>query len=371
MRIDEFKLERTLARYQNEVEYDLSASGIYPMFIREVLSPEEMDYVYNDLHLRYVHTAGTLGMRKAVTSFYEKMSPDNVFITNGSSEALYLMAWSLIEPGDEVAFMMPNFMLIRHVVESNRAVVRPFWLKSNDNWSLDAASLNEAVTDKTKLICVCNPNNPTGTVLSASDMEEIVKAASRAGAYILSDEVYRGAEQDGKTTRSFWGMYDKTIIVSGLSKAFGLPGLRLGWISGPSEIIEKSWFYHDFLSTTLTTFSDYMAAKAMEPAMREKIFARNRSIIRENLEMFTSWIDGYKGALSFTPPQAGCFAFVRYNFDVPSWDLVMDMVRNESVFVIPGSCFDIENHLRMNFGVEKGYLKEGLKRMDNVLQKHI
>lgn len=371
MKIEEFKLERTLARFQNEVEYDLSASGIYPMFISEILSPEEMEEAYNNLHLKYVHTAGTEHLRKAVASFYEGMDPSSVFMTNGSAEALFLIAWGLIEPGDEVAFMIPNFMLLSHVVESNGAVVRNFRLDPEQGWSLDLDSLKRAVTPKTKLICVCNPNNPTGTVLSREQMGQIVEVASEAGAYLLSDEVYRGAEQTDEMTPSFWGMYDKTIVISGLSKSFGLPGLRIGWVAGPREITEISWFYHDFLSTTVTTFSDYLATKALEPGMRERIFVRNRSIVRRNLAIFTEWVSSHGGMLSFTPPAAGCFAFVRYDLPVLSWDLVMDMVENNSVFVIPGSCFGIENHLRMNFGVDKPRLEEGLKRVDRTLSKYL
>jgi aspartate/methionine/tyrosine aminotransferase len=370
LQIKEFKLERTLARYQNEVEFDLSASGIYPMFISEILHPSEMEDVYNDLHLKYVHTAGTRHLREAVASFYQDMDPDCVFMTNGSAEALFLLAWSLFDPGDEVAFMLPNFMLMSHVIESNGGVVRNFRLDPDNGWALDVESLRAAVTPKTKLICVCNPNNPTGTVLTKEQMAEIVDVADSVGAYLLSDEVYRGAEQGEEETPSFWGMYDKVIVVSGLSKSFGLPGLRVGWIAGPREIAEKSWFYHDFLSTTVTTFSDFLATKALQPEMRKKIFARNKGIVRQNLATFSEWVESHKGVLSFTPPQAGCFAFVGFDLPVRSWNLVMDMVENNSVFVIPGSCFEIEGHLRMNFGVERNYLVKGLERVDRTLARY-
>jgi len=369
LKIAEFRLERTLARFQNEVEYDLSASGIYPMFIREILTPEEMEEAYNNLQLRYVHTAGTKHLREAVATFYEGMDPKNVFMTNGSAEALYLVAWSLIDPGDEVAFMLPNFMLLSHVVEANGAVVRNFTLDPFRNWSLDVESLKSAVTPKTKLICVCNPNNPTGTVLSKKQMQEVIRVADSVGAIILSDEVYRGAEQGEEMTPSFWGLYDKVIVISGLSKSFGLPGLRVGWIAGPQDIVEKSWFYHDYLSTTVTTFSDMLATRALQPEVRARIFRRNREIVRQNLPTFTDWVNSHNGVLSFTPPQAGCFAFVKFDLPVPSWDLVMEMVKKDSVFVIPGSCFGIEGHLRMNFGVEKNFLARGLERIDRTLSR--
>lgn len=370
MKIEEFSLERTLARFQNEVEYDLSASGIYPMFIRELITPDEMENMYKNLQLKYVHTAGTENLRTAVSTFYNGMSPENVFICNGSAEALFLMAWSMLEPGDEIAFMIPNFMLINNVAESNGVIVRHFYLDPKNNWAMDVESLKAAVNEKTKIICICNPNNPTGTVLKKNEMLQIVEAARKVGAYLFSDEVYRGAEQDGVETESFWGLYEKAIIISGLSKSFGLPGLRIGWIAAPSDLIEKYWFYHDFLSTTATTVSDYLGSVALMPEMRAKIFARNREIIRQNLSQFTRWIESYNGVLEFTPPQAGCYAFVKYDFDVPSWDLVMDMVESNSVFVIPGHCFGIENHLRINFGIDPQKLREGLKRIDLTFAKY-
>lgn len=370
MKIDEFKLERTLSRFQNEVDYDLSASGIYPMFIDELISSDEMKKMYTDLQLRYVHTIGTKGLRTAISTFYDDMDPANAFPTNGSAEGLFITAWSLLDKGDEMAFMVPNFMLMAHVAESHGIKIRPFHLNADDGWSLNLDELKRAVNPKTKIIAVCNPNNPTGTVLKESEMREIVKVADSVGAYILSDEVYRGAEQNGETTRSFWGMYDKVVVIGGLSKAFGLPGLRLGWIGAPEEVIDKAWFYHDFLTTTVTTVSDYLGTIALQPEMRERIFTRNRKIISENLPQFTRWVEGYKGKIAFTPPRAGCFAFVRYDLGVSSWDLVMEMVENHSVFVIPGSVFNIEKHLRINFGVSRETLTNGLARIDEALKKY-
>jgi aspartate/methionine/tyrosine aminotransferase len=173
------------------------------MFIREILSPERWKksttiFISICSHRRTEH------LRKACASFYEGMDPSRVFMTNGSAEALFLMAWGIIEPGDEVAFMIPNFMLLSHVVESNGAVVLDFHLDPDRGWSLDLDSLKKAVTPKTKLICVCNPNNPTGTVLSRDQMKQVVEIASEADAYLLSDEVYRGAEQTDEMTPSFW-----------------------------------------------------------------------------------------------------------------------------------------------------------------------
>lgn len=369
MRIEEFKLERTLSRFQNEVQYDLSASGIYPMFINEILDEREMMEVYENLQLKYVHTAGTRHFREAITTFYNDMDPSNVFITNGASESLYMVAWQMVEPGDEVAFMVPNFMAIAQIVEANGIRVRYFNLDPKQGWSLDTESLRQAVNPKTKLICVCNPNNPTGTILDEAQMKEIVDIADSVGAYIVSDEVYRGTERNGEVCPSFWGLYDKVIIIGGLSKAFGLPGLRVGWINGPKDIIDQAWPYHDYLTVTIGTFSDFLGTRALQPEMRERIFRRNREIASRNLEIFSDWVKSHEGVISFTTPQAGCFAFPTFDLPVNSWDLVMDMVHKNSVFVVPGSCFGIENHLRMNFGVERNYLIQGLERIDLTINR--
>lgn len=369
MKLQEFKLERTMSIYQHEVEYDLTESGVLPFFPKEFVSREVWDDLYDSLQLRYIHTAGTMPLKETICTYYREAKPSNVFITNGSAEGQTALTAAVLEPGDEIVYITPNYMLIAGLAESLGVKVKEVPLKEENLWQLDVEDLKAAVTPSTKMICICNPNNPTGAVLSDASMKAVVEIARSADAWLLSDEIYRGAEHNNTLTESFWGMYDKVIVTCGLSKAYALPGLRIGWILAPEEIVAKVWPYHDYMTICATTISDKLACIALQPEMREKILTRNRALAKKNLAIIKDWIEGHNGLLSFIPPQAGSFAFVKYNLDMSSRELVDRMMKAESVFVVPGDCFGLENRLRISFGSDEEFLREGLARISNVINQ--
>ena len=361
MFIPEFKLERTMSLYQHHVKYDLTETGVLPLSAAELISKEEFDKLYStDFRLRYIQTDGTKELKEAICSFYNKASPENVLVTSGSAEANLILSLMFIEKGDEIAYMLPHYMQIHGLAKAFGAKINPFYLQESQAWHFDTDSLRASVTPKTKFICFCNPNNPTGSILSEKAMDEIVEIASSVGAWIVSDEIYRGAELSGEITSSFWNRYDKVIVTGGLAKAFALPGLRVGWLVAPSKIIAKAWSYHDYTSICITTLSDYIAQRAFQPEMRRKILRRNRCIASENLDYLTKWINERNGMFSFTPTKAGGFAFIKYNHDIPSRDLTMRMMNDKSVFVVPGDCFGVEHFFRISFGIDLNRLKEAL-----------
>jgi aspartate/methionine/tyrosine aminotransferase len=246
--------------------------------------------------------------------------------------------------------------------------VKPLYLRENLKWAPDLDELKKLVTNKTKLIIVTNPNNPTGAVLSAKAMETIISLAQKAGAWILADEVYQGAERDGVTTASFWGEYEKVIVVNGLSKAYGLPGLRIGWIIGPEDLIQKTWPYHDYTTISPSILSDRLARAALALANRKKILKRTQNILRRNFPLLEAWLKKQKGIFSFVPPQAGAITFVRYNMKVNSTDLVNKLIREKSVLLVPGDHFAMDHYLRFGYGAEKEYLLNGLMRVEETLK---
>ncbi len=242
MHLDRFQMEREQSLYENDVDYNLSESGVLPISVNELIEGvADPDEILN-LSLKYAPSNGSPQLREHVATFYEGARADNVLASNGSSEANFVSMWALLEKGDRVACMVPNYMqtwgLGRHfgsASDTYRLVERREGGRAR--WALDVASFERAVTRKTKLIVVTNPNNPTGAVLTEEEMDIIVRAARRVNAWILSDEVYRGAELSGNLSPTFWGRYDKALVVAGLSKAFGMPGLRLGWIIAPSATV--------------------------------------------------------------------------------------------------------------------------------------
>ena len=229
--------------------------------------------------------------------------------------------------------------------------------------------LKQLVTPRTKMICLCNPNNPTGAILDANAMDAVVEIAKKNDALLHVDEIYRGAELEGDETPTFYGLYDKAIVTMSLSKSYSLPGLRLGWLVGPEELIQKGWAYHDYTSISTTIISQYVATLIMQPERRKKVLSRGRKMLRENLEAFRQWVATHADLFHFIPPRAGGMAFMRYNMDINSTELSDKLRLGKSVFIIPGDCFGMDHYLRIGIGGEKKHLLAGLDLIDEMLKE--
>jgi len=234
-------------------------------------------------------------------------------------------------------------------------------------WRPDLDRLASLVNNRTKLIVICNPNNPTGGRIRANELDQIVAIAGRHGSYILSDEIYRGAEVDGRETASVWGRYDRAIVTSGLSKAYGLPGLRIGWIVGPPPLIASTWSYHDYTSIAPGALSDRLARVALAPARRAKILQRTRAIIGANLPVMTAWLSAHGDQFRHIPPEAGAIIYVQYRLPVNSTTLVNQLREEKSVLIVPGDHFGMDGYLRIGIGPETGYLQRGLDRLHDLI----
>lgn len=368
MKIDIFKMERMQSTWENVVEYNLSESGVHPLNLKELLTPGELEAL-TEVELGYTQTNGTAGLREAIARLYPGAGLEQILATAGSSEANFLLMWSLIEPGDEVLFELPNYMQMGGLLRAFGAEVKPFRLRESLGWQPDLDEMRRLVTPRTKLIVLTNPNNPTGAVLDPEAMKGIVDLAAGVGAWILADEVYQGAELSGVRTPSFWGTWEKTLVVNGLSKAYGLPGLRVGWIVGPEEIVRRTWPYHDYTTISPSALSDRLASIALAPGTRDRILQRTRGILNANFPVLAAWLESHGGLFSFRPPQAGAICFARYGLDIGSVDLVERLIRERSVLVVPGDHFETEGYLRFGYGPDKGYLLEALGRVDETLKK--
>jgi len=368
MNIDIFKMERMQSTWENVVDYNLSESGVHPLNLKELLTPAEIEAL-TEVELGYTQTNGTTGLRERIARLYPGIGLEQILTTAGSSEANFLLMWSLLEPGDEVLFEIPNYMQMGGLMRSFGAKVKTFSLRESLGWQPDLDEIRRLVTPRTKLIALTNPNNPTGAVLDPEIMKGIVDLAASAGAWLISDEVYQGAELSGVPTPSFWGRWEKTLVVNGLSKAYGLPGLRIGWIIGPEEIVKRTWPYHDYTTISPSALSDRLATLALAPGTRDRILARTRGILNANFPVLETWLKDHGGLFSFRPPQAGAICFARYALEVNSTELVERLIREKSVLVVPGDHFETDGYLRFGYGPEKGYLLRALGRIDEILKK--
>lgn len=374
MRIETFRMERMQCLHEHEVEYNLSESGVQPMTLEELLGGEDALQRFLSTEIGYPHSNGTLALREQIASFYPGAQPENVTVVNGGSEANYVTLWTLLDRGDRLAFMIPNYMQGWGLGRHYGAGTDTFHLRVREEggrrrWSLDVDELDRAVTPDTKVILVTNPNNPTGAVLTEEEMDAVVGAARRARAWLVADEIYRGAEIEGKLTPSFWGRHDKVVITSGLSKAFALPGLRVGWMVAPPNLIEKFWIHHDYTTLTPGALSERLAAMATEPSRREAIFARTRSILGRNLPVLEEWIHAHGDLFDYLRPEAGGIAFVKYDLPIRSGALIDRIRREQSVLLVPGDQLGMGKYIRIGYGSDIEFTLKGLARVEETLAR--
>ncbi len=369
MKMECFQMERMQSTWENLVEFDLSESGVRPATLREIV---ELGFDLEsalDVPLGYSQGDGTPELKKHLARIYPGAKPGNIEVTNGTSEANYLVALSQIRQGDGFAFQVPNYMQLWGVPPACGATVSTFSLRPERDWEPDWEEFERAVNRKTRMVYVSNPNNPTGSILSEEAMRRIVRRCEEMDAWLLADEVYLGSEIHGERTRSFWGMSDKVVVTSGLSKAYGLPGLRIGWILGPEDLIAECWTQHDYITICPNKLSDMMARVAIREDNRERLYARTRRILKENLALFTDWAGGLGGGFAFRPPEAGAIAFLRYEASLPSAEICERIRVNQSTLIVPGSYLGLEGYLRLWLGGRSAFMREGLGRVRAELER--
>jgi len=369
MKLEQFAMERMQSTYENLVEFNLSESGVRPLTPRELIADAAGLDGLLDQPLVYSQSNGTIELRQAIASMYQGAGIEHIEVTNGGSEANFITTFNLIEKGDEVVMLVPNYMQTWGLSRAFGGTIREWRLIEDHDagrWRVDLSALEVLVTPRTKMIVICNPNNPTGARLTAADLDAIARIADQHGAWILSDEVYRGAEIDGVETASMWGRSPKAIITSGLSKAYGLPGLRIGWIAGPPSLIASFWSYHDYVTIAPGALSDRLARVAMHPARRAQLFERTRAILRRNLPLIEAWLTE-AGGFRWIRPEAGAIVYVRYDHPIDSLTLVNRLREEKSVLIVPGAHFGMDGYLRLGFGEPPEYNRAGLERLKEFL----
>ncbi len=368
MRLVTFEMERLQSTWENRVRFNLSESSVHPMSVRELIPDPDYLSRLMDAPLIYNQSNGTDELRSTIASLYPGATLDNVEVTNGGSEANFVSIYSMLDPGDEVVIVLPNYQQIWGLASSLGMVVKEVRLREDLCWAPDLDALDAAVTSRTRMIVVCNPNNPTGAILTGSEMDAIVRAAARSGAWILADEIYQGSERSGETTPTFYGRYGRVIVTNGLSKAYGLPGLRIGWIVAPKEIISKMWSYHDYTTIAPGTLSDALAQIALSPEGRARCLERTRGICRTNFPLFRSWMERRGALFRMVDPRAGAIAYVSYSLPVNSTQIMRRLLDEKSVLIVPGDHFGMDNFLRIGYGPPPEYLAQALDLINDVLE---
>lgn len=367
MRIPPFTMERWQSTYEHRVDYNLSESGVHPYTLAELTELIDLDPA--DVLLGYSQSDGSDALKARIAALYDGAGPENVVATTGGAEANFVVLWSLVSAGDRVVVIEPTYGQTPGLARGLGAEVVSVPLVESLGWQPAPRSVAEAVTAGTRLVVVTNPGNPTGAVLSEVARVEIVSAASAAGAWILADEVYTGAEVNGPETPSLFGDYERVMATGSLSKAYGLPGLRLGWIVAPADWHEQLWANKDYTTITPSALSDVAAERVLAPEVRAKVLERTRRIILTNLPIVTAWFDQRPDLFSYRRPDAGAICYVRYSLDANSTELAERLRVEMSVLVVPGDHFGMDGYLRIGFGNPAADLSAGLDRISELLER--
>lgn len=368
MTFQPFELERVMSEWEQRVDYNLSESGAHPATLRDLLGERLAVEELLDVELNYPQVDGSLELRERIASLYPDATPDNVLVTVGCAEANFITVQTMLQPGDEMVVVVPNYMQIWGIGQNYGYKVKTFKLLEERGWAPDLDELRDHVTDETRLIAVCNPNNPTGAILDEEQMDRIVTIAESVGAWLLADEVYSGAERlTDEQTPSFWGRYNRVVATNSLSKAYGLPGLRVGWVVAPATTRDRIWRRHEYAAISTTMLANKLGAIALSPSVRPRLIKRARGYIRRGFSVFKMWLDLHQDVFTLVPPEAAAIAFPRYHLRIGSRELVERLIHQRSVLVGAGDCFGVDHHLRISFGLPPSYLRAALDRIHSLI----
>ncbi len=368
MYIEPFGVEMWMNRYENACRFNLAETCVASLTLDELLQMAGVDdplAVLRDRPLTYGAITGSDQLRQYIAQLFERQGPENVLVAHGTIGANALVYQALVSAGDSVATVVPTYQQHVSLPESIGATVNQVPLRAEDQYQLDMDALAHAAKGA-RLISLVNPNNPTGAVLDRAQMEQVIAIASENDAYLLADEVYRGAHQSEDTSPSFVDLYPKAISTGSMSKAFALAGLRLGWIVGPIDVLDAAERHRDYNTISVGMVDDHLATIALGVA--DQILDRSRDIVRTNHAIVSDWIAS-QNAVTWVPPKGGTTGLLHYANGGPSYELAEKLLHETGVLLTPGSAIGAEGTLRLGYANHSSILKDGLGPLGEFLAR--
>jgi aspartate/methionine/tyrosine aminotransferase len=361
-----FDLEHYQSRFEHSVEINLADSSVKCLDVGSWLDPSEREALLTS-GLFYPQVNGLQRLRERIAALYPDTSAQEILVTVGAAQANLLVASTLLEPGAEIVTLTPGYRQIPGLAANLGCRVREVAMDPDRDWVLDWDAFDARVSHGVRMVAVVNPSNPTGRILDRAEMERVVAACDRVGAWLHADEVYSGTELDGSDTPTFRGMYDRLVVTNSLSKAYGLAGLRLGWAVASPELIQELWRRHEYQVIAAAGPSMVLGDLALEPGKRRSLLERQRGLSRAGHALLDQWLEDHPDLFSVSRRQATSIAFVRYHLDTPSLE-VAERIRTEaSVLTAPGAFLGTEGHLRITVGYEAEKIRPALDRIAEVV----
>ena len=371
MKIKVFGVEQWMNEWETKCAYNVAETCVESITVKELLqmagvTPEQITQDLMSKKLTYGWIEGSTKVRELIAGLYQKQSAANVVTTHGCIGANMLIHETLVEPGDHVISVIPTYQQHYSIPESFGANIETLRLKPENGFLPDLNELRAMVKPDTKLICINNPNNPTGALMDEAMLREICDIARSVDAWLLCDEVYRGLTQSEEYSPSVADLYEKGISTGSMSKVFSLAGLRFGWIAAPKELIAAVLYHRDYNTISVGMLDEYFAELAL--GAKDKILERNRAIIRENLQILDDWVKTTP-RVSYVKPKAGTTAFVHIDTKLTSHEFCERLVKEKGVMFTPGSALHTEGFVRIGYANNKEVLKKGLELTSEFLKE--
>ncbi len=369
MPIAPFKLERYFAQHEFTARYLLSPSDCESLAVSDLLqlADAEMLAYWHDLRLGYTESPGHPLLRAEVAQLYQTIAADDVLIA-APEEAIFIAMQTLLRPGDHVVTIFPAYQSLYEIARSIGCAVTLWKLDlTADGWQLDLDRLERSLNDRTRMIVVNFPHNPTGFLPTRAELDAVIAIARKYDVYLLCDEMYRWLEYDPeRRLPAICDLYEKGISLSGLSKTFALPGLRLGWLATAERSLLTAWLsYKDYTTICNSAPSEILGIMALRA--KAAIVDRNLDIVRQNLRSAEQFFAGYAARFRWIKPQAGSIAFPQWLGAAPVEQFCQDVLDHQNVMIVPGSIFDFPGpHFRVGLG--RRNFAEALQRVDEYLK---
>ena len=310
--------------------------------------------------------------RIIATQGYQSVRPGELFLTNGTYEANYVAMLGTVSAGDEVIVEEPSWTQIRLLARALGATVKVLPLRPENGWKPDPDELRGLLSPLTKLVYLNHPNNPTGSALSDAEMAQLVAVVAKHGAFLLSDEIYRGLEWDGPLSATAIDHYERAIVTNSLTKTLGLCGLRLGWLAThDKEVRDRSFAVHRYAVMVTNVLGERLASAALAPERFPALLEAGKITGRRNRQLIDEWIQT-NPLFSWLPPDGGYISFVKFHAPLSSWDICMELLEPPyRTYLVPGSCYHerFDDHIRLGFGGKSArQVPEALARLEQYCQ---
>jgi capreomycidine synthase len=367
MKIAPALLEYWLRDYYFNCDFDISCSGVESFSLGELrdilrLSQGEMDQVvFCDSE-----SLGAPGLRKAIADRWGDGKPDCVMATHGSSEAQFLVLNALLRRGDEVVVLEPSYQPLYSIAESIGCKLRPWRLRFEKGFRPDIEEAKRLIGPRTAMVILNFPHNPTGASLTLEEQAELLDAIKQVRAYLVWDAAFAELIYEGAPLPDPYRSYERCISLGTLSKAYGLPGLRIGWALASREVLTQCIQLRDYITLYLSPLVELIAQRAI--AQSDRLLSLRLPQIRANLAILADWCAQHEEFIDYVPPQGGVSTFLRLTGVANVEEFCHRLAREYKTLLVPGSCFNQPSFVRLGFGGATAELEQGLSRLSTLLR---